>query len=58
MDKLCILCNRLYTLNICCPNCNEGVEDLGLLQDFYDNYSAYEDQKFYQDGYQGYTDDY
>jgi len=56
-DKLCVLCNRLYTLTIGCPSCGQGLEDMGLLQDFYGPYSAYEDQEIYQDGYNGYTEE-
>ncbi|SHE85745.1 hypothetical protein SAMN02745133_01282 [Desulforamulus putei DSM 12395] len=52
-----MLCNRLYTLTIACPNCGQDLDDLGLIQDFYGPYSAYEDQKNFEDGYKGYTDD-
>lgn len=39
-----------------CPKCGQSLDDLGLVQDFYDPYSAYEDQKIYEDGYKGYTE--
>ncbi|MEG6617589.1 hypothetical protein V6C27_14410 [Peptococcaceae bacterium 1198_IL3148] len=34
------------------------MENLGLLQDFYDPYSAYEEQKLFEDGYKNYNHDY
>lgn len=34
-----------------------GLQDLGLLQDFYGPYSPYEDQTIYEDGYLGYTEE-
>jgi len=52
-----VLCNRLYTLTIGCPNCGHDLDDLGVVQDFYDPYSAYEDQKNFEDGYKGYTEE-
>nr|WP_041274603.1 hypothetical protein [Desulforamulus reducens] len=55
MNKLCILCNGLYHVTISCPNCGYNLADLGLVQDFYDPYSAYLDQEIYEDGYKGYT---
>ncbi|MEG6513916.1 hypothetical protein [Desulforamulus ruminis] len=57
LEKLCILCNRLYKLEINCPACGRSLQDLGVVQDFYDPYSPYEDQRIYQDGYRGYTED-
>ncbi|MDO7785956.1 hypothetical protein [Desulforamulus aquiferis] len=30
---------------------------MGIIQDFYDPYSAYEEQAIYEDGYQGYTEE-
>ena len=58
MEKLCALCNGLYKISIGCPQCSEGLQDLGLVQDFFDPYSAYEDQKIFEDGYKGYTAEY
>ena len=40
-----------------CPNCGDALADYGLIQDFFDPYSAYEDQKIYEDGYKGYTEE-
>lgn len=55
MEKVCVLCNRLFKVSMCCPECGNELEDKGLIQDFYDPYSAYEEQAIYEDGYQGYT---
>ncbi|GAB6180464.1 hypothetical protein JCM14036_17830 [Desulfotomaculum defluvii] len=57
MDKLCALCNGLFTLTVSCPKCGEYLADSGLVQDFYDPYSAYLDQEIYEDGYKGYTEE-
>lgn len=57
MTKLCALCNGLYKISIGCPKCNSILHDLGLVQDFFDSYSAYLDQEVYEDGYKGYTED-
>lgn len=57
LTKLCALCNGLYKITIYCPRCNQEMHDLGLLQDFFGPYSAYEDQEIYEDGYKGYTED-
>lgn len=57
MARLCILCNRLYIMTVNCPQCGKELQDLGLIQDFYDPYSAYEDQRLYQDGYRNYTEE-
>lgn len=57
LDKLCVLCNGLFTLTIICPRCGNNLTDLGLMQDFYDPYSAYLDQEIYEDGYKGYTEE-
>ncbi|AQS59554.1 hypothetical protein B0537_10970 [Desulforamulus ferrireducens] len=57
MVAVCVLCNRLYTLNYLCPRCGDVLADQGLIQDFFDPYSSYEDQKIYEDGYQGYTEE-
>ncbi|GAB6157787.1 hypothetical protein JCM39194_09870 [Desulfotomaculum varum] len=57
MEKLCVLCNQLYQLTVSCPNCGTNLNDLGLMQDYYDPYSPYEDQKVFEDGYKGYTEE-
>ncbi|WP_027351960.1 hypothetical protein [Desulfotomaculum nigrificans] len=57
MDKLCVMCNGLYNIIISCPNCGQIMQDLGLIQDYYGPYSAYEDQEIFEDGYKGYTEE-
>ena len=48
---LCMLCNGLTSLEKRCPECGRHLIDAGLLQDYYDNYSAYLAQDIYADGY-------
>lgn len=48
---VCPLCNSLAVAKKNCPRCGKTLLDAGLLQDFYDNYSAYLDQDVYEDGY-------
>ncbi|WP_031515781.1 hypothetical protein [Desulfofalx alkaliphila] len=57
MDYTCLLCNQLEAVTESCPNCGEIMENLGLLQDFYDPYSPYLDQEIYQDNYLQNDDD-
>lgn len=51
MDYTCTLCNHFEELNKKCPQCGSNMENLGLLQDYYDPYSPYLDQEIYQDNY-------
>jgi len=48
---VCPLCNGLTAVRKKCPVCRGAMIDAGLLQDYYDNYSAYLDQDLYRDGY-------
>ncbi|CCO06973.1 conserved hypothetical protein [Desulforamulus hydrothermalis Lam5 = DSM 18033] len=57
MEKLCVLCNQLFQLTASCPNCGNDLSDQGLIQDYYDSYSPYEDQTVFEDGYRGYTEE-
>jgi hypothetical protein len=41
MDKICPLCNGLYTITYECPNCGRLLEDGGLLQNYLGPYSPY-----------------
>lgn len=55
MDYLCLMCNGLINLSIPCKFCGALMQELGLMQDFYDNYSPYLDQEIYQDNYRLYN---
>lgn len=55
---VCPVCNGLASVEKNCPGCGASMLDAGLLQDFYDDYSAYLDQDIYEDGYRYYDDDY
>lgn len=55
MDYTCLMCNGLVDISIPCNYCGGVLQDLGLLQDFYDPYSPYLDQKIYQDNYKQYN---
>ncbi len=58
MDYACLLCNHFVEVTQPCPHCGQNnLENIGLLQDFYDSYSAYLDQESYQDGYRHYDAD-
>lgn len=48
---VCMLCNSLASVEKRCPKCGRLLVDAGLLQDYYDNYSAYLAQDIYEDGY-------
>ncbi len=59
MDYACILCNHLAEVTQPCPFCGHTkMQNIGLLQDFYDPYSPYLDQEIYQDGYEHYNEHY
>ena len=53
---LCMLCNSLASVEISCRKCGGPMVDAGLLQDYYDNYSAYLEQDIYEDGYRCYSE--
>lgn len=55
---VCLLCNSLASVEKKCPGCGASMLDTGLLQDFYDNYSAYLDRDIYEDGYMFNDEDY
>lgn len=49
--SVCMLCNGLTSIEKNCPQCGAIMVDAGLIQDYYDNYSAYLGQDVYEDGY-------
>ncbi len=55
---VCPVCNSLAVAEKICPLCGNPMLDAGLLQDFYDNYSAYLDRDVYEDGYMFNDEDY
>ncbi len=55
---VCPVCNSLAAVGKECPRCGNTLRDAGLLQDYYDDYSAYLDQVVYEDGYRNYDEDY
>ena len=52
---VCPVCNGLTPVQKSCPRCGRTMFDAGLLQDFYDSYSAYLEQDLYEDGYRCYN---
>lgn len=48
---VCPICNGFTTLHENCPLCGQPLQDAGVIQDFYDDYSAYLEQDIYEDGY-------
>ena len=52
---VCPVCNGLASVQKICPRCGRMMFDAGLLQDYYDNYSAYLEQDLYEDGYRCYN---
>ncbi|MDI9447024.1 MAG: hypothetical protein QM303_00155 [Bacillota bacterium] len=54
---VCPVCNGLASVQKICPQCGRTMFDAGLLQDYYDNYSAYLEQDLYEDGYRCYDQD-
>lgn len=48
---VCMLCNSLASVEKYCPECGGLMVDAGVIQDYYDNYSAYLGQDTYEDGY-------
>ncbi len=46
---VCPVCNRLIAVQKYCPRCGRLRSDGGVIQDYYDNYSAYLDQDIYED---------
>lgn len=54
--NVCLLCNGLAAIEKKCPACGCEMLDAGLLQDYYDNYSAYLEQDIYEDGYRSYDE--
>lgn len=57
MTLVCPVCNGLAAVEKKCPACGEDMRDAGVIQDFYDDYSAYLEQDIYEDGYRFYDDD-
>lgn len=53
--SICPLCNGLCTVDKSCAGCGRALLDMGVLQDFYDNYSAYLDRGVYKDGFPCHT---
>ncbi len=49
--SVCPVCNGLTVEGKDCPLCGRPMFDAGLLQNYYDNYSAYLEQELYEDGY-------
>lgn len=56
--SVCPVCNGLHTVTKDCPRCGRQMYDAGLLQDYYDCYSAFLEQSLYEDGYRAYSHDY
>jgi len=56
--SVCPVCNGLTTVNKSCPICAHPMYDAGVIQDFYDDYSAFLEQGIYEDGYRSYSHDY
>ncbi len=54
--RVCMLCNSLASVEKSCPECGALMVDAGLIQDYYDNYSAYLGQDIYEDGYRCYNE--
>lgn len=52
--SVCMVCNSLASVEKSCPKCGIPMVDAGLIQDYYDNYSAYLEQDIYEDGYRSY----
>lgn len=52
---VCPVCNGLAPVQKTCPRCGRTMFDAGLLQDYYDSYSAYLEQDLYEDGYRCYN---
>ncbi|KAB3529042.1 hypothetical protein [Alkaliphilus serpentinus] len=44
MDLVCPVCNCMASYLISCPDCGGPMEDSGVVQDFYDDYSPYLDR--------------
>lgn len=53
---VCPVCNSLAVVEKACPKCGKTLVDTGVIQDFYDDYSAYLEQDLYEDGYRYYDD--
>lgn len=49
--EVCPVCNGLFAVEKTCSKCGRRLFDAGVLQDFYDNYSAYLDRRIYEDGF-------
>lgn len=58
VDYTCLLCNHFLNITQPCSECGRPLENLGLLQDFYDPYSPYLDQEIYYDNYKNYNENY
>jgi len=48
---VCPVCNSLAAVEKDCPKCGQPMVDAGVLQDYYDDYSAYLEQEIFKDGY-------
>lgn len=48
---VCPVCNSLSTVEEKCPACGMLMQDAGIIQDYFDDYSAYLGQDTYEDGY-------
>ncbi|MDN5322306.1 MAG: hypothetical protein PWQ67_760 [Clostridia bacterium] len=44
MEFGCPVCNGLMSMDELCDNCDQVMEDLGRIEDFYAPYSPYEEQ--------------
>ncbi len=41
MESICPICNSLSSYIVKCPNCGSQMEDMGVIQDYFDDYSPY-----------------
>ncbi|BAF59913.1 MAG: hypothetical protein HPY89_05650 [Pelotomaculum sp.] len=48
---VCPVCNGMTGVEKKCPECGREMLDAGVIQDYYDPYSAYLEQGIYEDGY-------
>jgi len=44
MEYGCPVCNGFISIGEICPKCNQAMEDLGRIEDYYTPYSPYEEQ--------------
>jgi len=55
---VCPVCNGLANIDKNCPICSSIMYDAGIIQDYYDSYSAFLEQEIYEDGYRFNDHDY